>query len=355
MPVLIIAGDEEFGLSRRVQQKRLELVDPSWASVNFLRLDNPPLQEIIDAAGTLPFGPGNKVVLIDRCELFTKKRTKGGDAAAKPETDSKTKDKDKDKLLEELEQALANVAPNTHLIFACPFNLDQTLKTTKAVQKHAKIEKSEKEKFYVGSPNGVLSSWCRTEAKSHAATIEDQAINYLLDGTEADLRQVAAEIEKAAIHVLPGNHITYQVVVQLSPYHSHVFALADFWLSGKGKEALISAEEILTRQSAMPLIATMQTMISKWILMKSLCEKFNHDLPTPPGVLRRELPMNELVRRVAGELKAKEFMIEKDLKRISKFPLERLIQKRLDLTRLENSIKTGMIPESHALQVFLAG
>ena len=89
--------------------------------------------------------------------------------------------------------------------------------------------------------------------------------------------------------------------------------------------------------------------------MKSLCEKFNHDLPTPPGVLRRELPMNELVRRVAGELKAKEFMIEKDLKRISKFPLDRLIEKRLDLTRLEDSIKTGMIPESHALQVFLAG
>lgn len=353
MPVLIIAGDEEFELSRRVQQLRVSLVDPNWASVNFLRLDNPPLQEIIDAAGTLPFGPGNKVVLIDRCELFTKKRSKGGDDGGKSETESKGKDKDK--LLDELEKSLASVAENTYVIFACPFNLDQTLKTTKAAQKHAKIERFEKQKFYVGSPNGVLSSWCRTEAKLHGATIEDQAITYLLDGTEANLRQIAAEIEKASIHVLPGNHITYQVVVQLSPYHSHVFALADYWLSGKGKEALASAEEILTRQSAMPIIATMQTMISKWILMKSLCEKFNHDLPTPPGVLRRELPMNELVRRVAGELKAKEFMIEKDLKRISKFPLDRLIEKRLDLTRLEYSIKTGMIPESHALQVFLAG
>ncbi|MBS1956742.1 MAG: hypothetical protein JST89_21315 [Cyanobacteria bacterium SZAS-4] len=353
MPVVIIAGDEEFELSRRVQHLRVSLVDPNWASVNFLRLDNPPLQEIIDASGTLPFGPGNKVVLIDRCELFTKKRTKGGDDAGRSESDSKSKDKEK--LLDELEKSLATVAENTYVIFACPFNLDQTLKTTKAVQKHAKIEKFEKQKFYVGSPNGVLSSWCRTEAKSHGATIEDQAITYLLDGTEANLRQIAAEIEKASIHVLPGNHITYQVVVQLSPYHSHVFALADYWLSGKGKEALASAEEILTRQSAMPIIATMQTMISKWILMKSLCEKFNHDLPTPPGVLRRELPMNELVRRVAGELKAKEFMIEKDLKRISKFPLDRLIEKRLDLTRLEDAIKTGMIPESHALQVFLAG
>ncbi|HEY9676505.1 MAG TPA: DNA polymerase III subunit delta [Drouetiella sp.] len=351
MPVTIIAGDEEFELSRRVQELREQLVDPNWASVNFLRLDNPPLQEIIDASGTLPFGPGNKVVLIDRCELFTKKRSKGGDDTAKADTDAKGKDK----MLDDLEKTLATVAPNTYVIFACPFNLDQTLKTTKAVQKHAEIERFEKQKFYVGSPNAVLNTWCRKEAKRHNATIEDQAVTYLLDGTEANLRQISAEIEKAAIHTLPGNHITYQTVVQLSPYHSHVFALADFWLAGKGRDALASAEELLTRQSAMPIIATMQTMISKWILMKSLCEKFNHDLPTPPGVVRRELPMNELVRRVAGEMKQKEFMIEKDLKRISKIPLERLIEKRLDLTRLEDSIKTGMIPESHALQVFLAG
>ncbi len=351
MPVLIIAGDEEFELSRRVQELRHSLVDPNWASINFLRLDNPPLQEIIDVSGTLPFGPGNKVVLIDRCELFTKKRSKGGDDGAKADTDSKGKDK----LLDELEKCLANVAPNTHLIFACPFNLDQSLKTTKALQKHAVLEKFEKQKFYVGSPNPVLSTWCRKEAKKFGATIEDQAITYLLDGTEANLRQIASEIEKAAVHVLPSTHITYNVVVQLSPYHSHVFALADYWLSGKGKEALASAEELMTRQSAMPIIATLQTMISKWILMKALCEKFNHDLPTPPGVNRRELPTQDLVRRVAGELKAKEFMIEKDLKRISKFPLERLIEKRIDLTRLEYSIKTGMIPENHALQVFLAG
>jgi DNA polymerase III subunit delta len=351
LPVLIVAGDEEFELSRYVQEMRHKLVDPNWASINFLRLDNPPLQEIIDASGTLPFGPGNKVILIDRCELFTKKRSKAGDDGAKSDGDSKNKDK----LLDELEKSLANVAPNTYLIFACPFNLDSSLKTTKAVQKHAELKKFEKEKFYVGTSNPTLNTWCRVEAKKHGATMEDKAITYLLEGTEANLRQVAAEIDKAAVFVLPDTHITYQVVVQLSPYHSHVFALADYWLSGKGKEALASAEELLTRQSAMPIIATLQTMISKWILMKALCEKFNHDLPTPPGVNRRELPMNDLVRKVAGELKAKEFMIEKDLKRISKIPLERLIEKRIDLTRLEDAIKTGMIPESHALQVFLAG
>lgn len=352
MPVRILAGDEEFLLSKRVKELRASLVDPAWASVNFLRLDNPPLPEIVEAAAMLPFGPGNKVVLIDRCELFTKKKSKGGEE--KPEPEGKAKDRDK--LLDDFEKSLASVAPNTHLIFACPFNFDSTLKTSKAAVKAAPaMEKFEVEKYYLGSRNGVLEGWCRAEAKSHGVSIEDNAITYLLEGTEANRRQIANEIEKAATYIFPNKHITYDVVVRLSPYQSHVFALADCWLNGKGKETLVSADELLSRQNAMPIIATMQTMISRWILIKALAEKFNRETPTGPGVNRRELPVHELVRRVAGELKAKEFMIEKDLKRISKISMEKLIQKRIDLTRLEDSIKTGLVPESHALQIFLAG
>ncbi|HEY9714334.1 MAG TPA: hypothetical protein V6C72_12765, partial [Chroococcales cyanobacterium] len=78
MPTFIICGDEEFELSRRVKQLKDSLLDPTWAQFNFTRLTNPPVEEIIEAAATLPFGPGNKVILIDRSELFTKKRSKSG-------------------------------------------------------------------------------------------------------------------------------------------------------------------------------------------------------------------------------------------------------------------------------------
>ena len=285
-------------LSRRVQALRASLVDPAWASVNFLRLDNPPLQEVVEAAAMLPFGPGNKMILIDRCELFTKKKSKGGDD--KPEPEGKAKDRDR--LLDDFEKSLASVAPNTHLIFACPFNFDSTLKTSKAA-KAAPLERIEKEKYYLGGRNGVLESWCRTEAKNHGVSIEDKAVTYLLDGTEANLRQIANEIEKAATYILPNKHITYDVVVRLSPYQSHVFALTDYWLNGKGKETLVSVDELLSRQNAMPIIATMQTFISRWILIKALADKFNRETPTGPGVNRRELPFPELVRRVAASLR----------------------------------------------------
>lgn len=351
MPVIVLSGDEEFELARRAKLLVASLVDPAWASVNFVRLENPPLKEIIDASGLLPFGPGNKVVLIDKCDLFTKKKTKGSDDKGKSDSEAKGKDK----LLDEFEHALAAVHSSTHLIFSCPFNFDSALKTSKIIQKHAKQETFAKEKYYLGSRNATLEKWCRNEAKNFAVTIQDEAITYLLDGTEANLRQISSELEKAATYIFPSKHITYDTVVKLSPYHSHVFVLCDRWLSGQGKEALMSADELLSRQSAMPIVAMMQTMLSKWIQLKALIDKFNAELPTGPGLTRRELPLPELVRKVSAELKAPPFLIEKDLKRVSRLPMQRLIEKRTDLVRLEQSIKTGLMPESHALQIFLAG
>lgn len=354
MPVFVLAGDEEFELSRKVLELRNTLLDPTWAAMNFMRLDNPPISQIIEVSSGLPFGPGNKLILIERCDLFTKKRAgKGGSAEA--EKDEPKGSKGKGNELDRLEQALDSVAPNTYLVFACPYNFDSTLKTSKAVVKHVKLSEFKKVKFWAGSRNPELETWCRKEAKRFNATIDDEAINYLLEGLEADLRQVSAEIAKAATRILPQTHIKLPTIVELSPHHSHVFALSESWITGRRKEALDSARELLSRQSALPVLAAMQTLLSKWLQMKALCERMNAELPSGPGLTRRELPFPELVKRVSAETKTHTLVVEKDLKRIGRVSLETLIAKRVELTRLESLIKTGQIPEQRALELFLVG
>ena len=133
--------------------------------------------------------------------------------------------------------------------------------------------------IFPGNRNAKLETWCRKEANRFDATIDDEAIQYLIEGTESNLRQMSSEIGKSATLILPAKRITLDVVVQMSPHHSHVFVLADCWLTGKGAEALESVQEIQSRQSAMPVLAAMQTMLSKWIHMKALCDKFNSELP----------------------------------------------------------------------------
>lgn len=348
MPVLILAGDEEFELSRAVVELKESLLDAAWATLNFQCLQNPTIREIIDVSASLPFGPGNKVILIDKCDLFTRKR-KGSDA----EESAPKSEKGRAAELERFEQAMANVAANTFVIFSSPHNFDTTLKTSKAVSKHAQLKAFTKPKYFPGTKNADLERWCRKEAKLLGATIDSEAIYYLLDGTDCDLRQVSAEITKASIHIMPATHITLDVVTELSPYHSHVFALAEQWLTGRTKESLASAREMLSRQSAMPILATLQTLLSKWIYMKALCDRYNGEVKTGPGINRRELPLPELTKRVAAQLKAHPFVVEKDLRRIQPLATTKLLAKREQLIQLEALVKTGQMPEQHALELFL--
>ncbi len=350
MPVIVVSGEEEFEVSRKVADYKAKLLDPQWASFNFTRLTDCDLTEIIDACATLPFGMGNKVILIDRCELFTKKRGKEKDS--KKEEASST---NKDKQLEQLGKALAGVSPNTYIIFACPYNFDSTLKTSKTVKPLCTLEEYPKEKYYSGSENGKLNSWCNKEAKRFSATIDDAAIYYLLDSFEADLRSVSVEIQKAAVSILPATHITHATVVSLSPHHSHVFTLAEEWISGKTGQALVSCQEILSRQSAMPVIALLQTFLSKWIHMRALVDNINSTLPGGPGLNRRELPMSEMAKRIASELGQRStFIVERDLRNIAKHSLDALVAKRERLTQIEYLVKTGQMPETLALESFIA-
>lgn len=350
MPAIIIAGDEEFEVSRKVGELKNKLLDPDWASVNFVRMDNPQIADVIDAAASLPFGFGNRVIVVDRCDLFTKKKTRDGSKSADTLSSSA-----KEKQIERLARALSAVAPNTYLIFSCPYNFDTTLKISKAVEKHVKLETYPKEKYWPGSQNPKLETWCRKEAHRLDATVDDTAINYLLDSFEADLRAISAELSKAATFILPRKHITLDDVVELSPHHSHVFVLAEQWITGNTREALKSMKELTSRQSAMPVIAALQTMLGKWIHMKSIVESVNASIPGGPGVSRRELPFPELVRRVAQQMNQKyTIAVEKDLKRIKSQSIESLVEKRERLTRLEHLIKTGQMHELHALESFIA-
>ncbi len=348
MPVIVLAGDEDFELKRKLSKLKTSLVDPAWASFNLQTIDRPSIVDISDSALTVPFGQGNKVIVFDNCDLFTKKRGQGK-AASKPKVSSSKSNKQ----LDHLDDVLGSVAENTYLIFACPFNFDKSLKISKVVSKHCKIEEFSRVRFYVGSHNPQLETWVRKEAHRFGATIDDDAITYLMDGTEANLRQISNELEKASVYILPEKHITLAVVEEMSPYHSHVFSMLDYWLKGQSHRVLESVEELLSRQPAIQIMATLQTFLSRWIEMKAICEEANSKLPFAPGIKKRELPLPEQVKKVSYALKMKPFVVEKDLKRLRSWSLERLVKKKEKLTRLETNVKTGQMHDRNALELFL--
>lgn len=346
MPVFVLAGEEDLEVYRRVDQLKSELVDPAWSSFNFARLENPSLLDIIDASCTLPFGSGARVVLVDRCELFTKKK-RGADA------EKLASEKQIKAQLEQFDAALASMPEHTYLIFACLHNFDSTLRLSKVVASHARIEEFPKERYWPGSHNPRLETWCQKEARRHGATIDDAAIAYLLDSTEANLRQLASEIAKAAIYLLPDTHITLETVCAVSAHHSHVFSLMEHWAVGAKKLALQDLEELLSRQSAMPIIAALHTTLSKWVQLKAMAAAEEARLNAGPGRQRREIPPADMARRLAPQLGMKPFPVEMDLKRIRKLGLDELVEKRQQLCHLEQLVKTGQMPDHQALTMLI--
>lgn len=341
MPVIIIAGEEEFLIDRHARALKAKLVDPAWESFNFVRLDNADLKAVIDAAATVPFGPGNKMVLVERCALFTKKR-----AAAKDESESPGKSA---KLIDDFEAALKSVAPNTYLVFACIANFDKNLKTSKAAEKHATFEVCEKFKPW---ETGKIVDFCNREAHRVNAYIEEDAALYLAESSEVNLRQMATEIEKAATYILPEKTITLEHVTLLSPHFSNVFKLMEHWALQRKDKTLQTIDELRTRNvSPHMVLAAAQTVLSKWIRFKTEHEKM---LAVPGGgrdVRRREIPLKDVVQRIEPN-RMMQRMVEEDLKRIQRLSLEYLLEKKRELTELEHMVKTGQMPETHVLEAF---
>jgi DNA polymerase-3 subunit delta len=346
MPIIILAGEEEFRIAKEVDTLKNKLVEPTWASFNFQRFNGADLKQIIDASATVPFGPGNKMVLFENCALFTKKRGTAKD------DDGGGKDKSAAKLLDDLEAALSTVPSNTYLVFACIANFDSTLKVSKVFAKHADVSKFDKVKYYAGAENRGLLDFCNREAKLFDAVIDDEAAFYLAESTECDLRQISSEIQKAAIYILPDKRIMLKHVELLSPHYSHVFALMEFWATGQKQAVLSAIQELHARQvSPHMVIAAAQTVLSKWIGYRVEIDKICGAPSGSRDVGRREVPVNELARKIAFEPRMA-FMVEQDLKRMRGLSLEYLSEKKRQITDLEFLLKSGQMPEGHALEHF---
>jgi DNA polymerase III delta subunit len=351
MPVIVMAGEEDFTLYRQLEDLKKNLLDPAWVSFNYARHDNPPPQDVIDLASGLPFGPGNKVIVLDRIDWFAKKRAAKSDDTAAGAKRAAKKEARETVNEDALAEALGAVHPSTYLIFVATANFDSTLRLSKLVAKVAKLEKFEKAKHWPGSISAPLRTWCQKEAHRVGATIDEEASDYLIDGLEANLRQIASEIAKAAIFVMPKTHITLATLKTISPHHSHIFVLADLWLSGKMVETYQALKELQTKQNNMATLATLQTFMSKWVNLKAICQFYN-DKAGGPGVQRRELSDSDLAGKVAQEMGTQAFVVEKDIKRLKHVSLDFLVDKRNELTRLEHMVKTGQMSDAHAIDLF---
>ena len=119
------------------------------------------------------------------------------------------------------------------------------------------------------------------------------------------------KLKRVTLAILPKTNITYDDVLSLCSAQGHIFQFIDFWLNRQPEKALNNLRDLLVQQNAMPILATLQTMLSKWIKLKALYETYNAQSTTSSA--------SEIAKLIANDLKAMPFVVEKDLRRLQKY------------------------------------
>lgn len=333
MTIYLLGGDESFLIKQKLDELKAKLLTNEISSLNYLYYGESKLKDFIENTQFLSLG--KRLIIFNNCNWFTK-----------------AKDKISDTSLKEVELILKDDIPDLDIIIVAYHKLDNSLKTTKLFKEHSQIFEFESTKYYRGSYNPKLSEFVKHEAKLAHVSIDEKAIKYLLDITNGNLWLIHQEINKLATFVLPNKHISYSLIESQSDFSTDIFALSESFLGHDKDVLLTNLKNILSSNQPLQIIAFFQTMLVKWIKIKTFEEYYNSKLPQRPGILKRELPIKDLANKIAGDMDARPFVIEKDLKGLSKVELDYLHQCQAHLIDLESQVKSGLIQDRQAVEMF---
>jgi DNA polymerase-3 subunit delta len=245
MPIHLFWGDDEAARNRAVEALVAERIDPSWAAINLSRLDgNDPVQagQALEEARTPPFASGCRVVVLQRSPFCA---TCPSELAAR------------------LEDSLALIPDNCHLVLVSPGKPDARLRTTKALRKLAEERGFELPAVWDGA--GQLELVAHT-ARELGLRLEPAAAEALAEAIGSDSARLASELEKLALHAGEGPITAAAVEALVGGRTTNSLAVGDALLAGRVAEAIARVDALLAaNEPALRIVATLSGQIRGWL------------------------------------------------------------------------------------------
>jgi DNA polymerase III subunit delta len=181
MPVYLFWGDDEFRLQNAVKALEDRVLDPTWKSFNYDKVEGAGAAGIealiqgLNLAMTLPFGQGDRLVWLVNPPLS------GQDSS----------------FLAELERTLPVLPDSSHLLFTYVGKPDGRSKIAKALQQQGVVEE------FVLAPTwktDVIHNIVQQTARQLNLSIADAAVDLLAEAVGNDTRQLFSELEKLKLY-----------------------------------------------------------------------------------------------------------------------------------------------------------
>ncbi|MEQ9237097.1 DNA polymerase III subunit delta [Coleofasciculus sp. E2-BRE-01] len=307
MPIYLYWGDNDFALTQAVKELRQSVLDPNWLSFNYDRI--PPDQpdaviQGLNQAMTPPFGMGGRLVwLVDTtvCQNCS------------------------ENVLAELGRTLPAIPPESILLLTSHNRPDGRLKSTKLLQKHAKIRE-----FPLIPPwkTEELVQQVKSYAQTTGVKLTPLAAELLADTVGNNTRQLTNELDKLRLYA--GDETTslderaVSTLVTTTTHNS--LQLAGSILKGDTTKALgLIADLINNNEHPLRIIATLVGQFRTWLWVKLMMSEGEKDIKVIANAAEVGNP-----KRI--------YFLKKDVQHLS---LDQLMATLRVLLELEVSLKRG--------------
>ena len=261
MAVYFYWGEDTFARDRAVQMLQSKTLDESWASFNLDRIGPDYADGVVHAlnqAMTPPFGLGGRFILLSNTAI--------GHRCSED-------------LLAELDRTLAVIPDTATLVFTSDSKPDGRIKSTKLLQKHAKIQE-----FSPIPPwkADQLAQQVRDVAGMIGVKLDRSAVDYMVEAVGNNTRQLHSELEKIRLYAASlgtdsalSDTTIAPLVTATSQNTLKLFAAIR---QGKTAEALDMLADLVRQNEPTPVIArTLVGQFRQYLWVKLMIESGERD------------------------------------------------------------------------------
>lgn len=317
-PVYLVQSEQLY-LLEKARQAFKSLIAPEEQAMNYASydMDEVDLEIALADAATIPFFGDRRVVILEKPVFLT----------------GETKKQRANHNLEALLTYLEHPEPDTALVFLAPYeNLDKRKKVVKTLLKEATV-------FDFGNiSERDIQTLINNDISEHGFKIDQQALNLLIQRTNADLTIIMQELGKLYLYCYQEKMITAPAVADLvtKSLTENVFDLVTAVLARKTSTALTLYHELRANgEEPIKMNALLLGQFRLLLQVKGLMPKVRNE------------------KDLATQLKVHPYRVKLANQASRKFSLQNLSQAYLGLYDLEKQLKSTQRDPEMLFELFM--
>ncbi len=314
MTIQFLWGDEDYLIEEAINKIKKEFLGGEINELNYKSIDNPPYSSFLEILRTNAMMFGDIVIVI-KCEKYF--------------LETKQKEKLDDKQTNELIKALNNLSDRVHFVFVCQTPRGDKKKPDsrkKLYKEILKLTKPQEFPSYRNYEEYKLIPVIKKMASLIGLKINPAEASMLVQTTGASLRDLSMQLEKLKLYIYPKDTVDKASIKELACSNSDIYTLVDYILAKDYSRALGLIAQILQKEHYLPSLAFIQATFSNLVQIK---------------VYSSQLSSFELAKK----LNQNEFIVKKNLQKLSKVDIEELIRLRVNLIKAEYNLKSGVLKD----------